>query len=290
MFGYVLPDKPNMFMKDYAVYRAFYCGLCKSIGKKCSETMRFTTNYDITFLNVLYHAIFDKDIEVSEEGCILNPFKKKPIVKNDELTEDVIDINNILAHYKCVDDIIDNKSGTKWAFDKIVLKRHYKRSKVNFKKVDELVAKGYEDLRKLEKANCSSIDRVADSFANIMKNISKELFREKYDENIGSMMYALGKWVYLCDAIDDIDEDKKGKKFNLFLVDYDYIDKKTFLNDKHNDLEFALNNCVATIKNCFDNLKVAKYEGVLTNILWYGIKAKTQDILTRSEKCKKIRI
>lgn len=290
MFGYVLPDKPNMFMKDYAVYRAFYCGLCKSIGNKCSEVMRFTTNYDITFLNVLYHAIYDKEVIIRNEGCVLNPFKKKPIVKDDELTRDVIDVNNILAHYKCVDDIIDNKSCGKWAFDKIVLKKHYKRSKVNFEKIDEIVSKGYEELRKLEQENCSSIDRVSDPFANIMKGISKELFRDKYNDDIGEMMYALGKWVYLCDAIDDIDDDHNGKKFNLFLVNYAYIDKKTFLIERHDELEFALKNCEKIVSECFSKIKLKRYDGVLTNILWYGLKAKTVEILSRSKKCKKIRI
>ena len=53
MFGYVIPDKPNMFMKDYSLYRAYYCGLCKAIGERCGETMRFLTNYDVTFLSLL---------------------------------------------------------------------------------------------------------------------------------------------------------------------------------------------------------------------------------------------
>ena len=290
MFGYVLPDKPNMFMKDYALYRAFYCGLCKSIGKKCSEVMRFTTNYDITFLNVLYHAIFDQDVVIKEETCVLGPFKKKPIVQDDELTQIIIDVNNILGHYKCVDDIKDNKSASKWMFDKMILKKHYKRAKVNLEVIDKLVSNGYEKLRELEKKECKSVDIVADPFANIMKGIAKELFKDKYNDSIGDMMYALGKWVYVVDAIDDIDDDYNGKKFNLFLFDYEYIDKKTFLIEKHDDLEFILKNCYKTIVDNFNNLKVKKYEGVLTNILWYGIKAKTEEILSRSEKCKKIRI
>ena len=81
MFGYVLPDKPNMFMKDYAEYRAFYCGLCKSIGKKCSEVMRFTTNYDITFLNVLYHAIFDY---IWEAPSLMTIFQLQDLLKLDD--------------------------------------------------------------------------------------------------------------------------------------------------------------------------------------------------------------
>ncbi len=290
MFGYVLPDKPNMFMKDYAQYRAFYCGLCKSIGKKCGQVMRFSTNYDVTFLNVLYHSLFDVDVVIKEETCILGPFKKKPIVKDDEYTQVIVDVNNILGHYKCVDDILDNKSAGKWMFDKIILKRHYKKAKVNLEKIDSIVSKGYEKLRELEKENCASIDRVADPFAKIMQGIAKELFKEKYTQEIGDMMYALGKWVYLVDAIDDIKDDYKDKKFNLFLVDYDFIDKKTFLIDKNEQLRYVLWNCYNTISDNFNKIQLSKYEGVLTNILWYGLKAKTEEMLTRSEKCKKTRI
>ena len=32
MFGYVVPDKMNMFMKDFYSYRGFYCGLCVKTG------------------------------------------------------------------------------------------------------------------------------------------------------------------------------------------------------------------------------------------------------------------
>ena len=64
MFGYVVPDKPNMFIKDFTMYRAFYCGLCKTIGKKCSQSMRFFTNYDMTFFAALLHAVRGEQVEI----------------------------------------------------------------------------------------------------------------------------------------------------------------------------------------------------------------------------------
>ena len=70
-----------------------------------------------------YHSLFDKDIELNDEVCILNPVKKKSIVKDDELTKDIIDVNTILMHYKCVDDIIDDKSSSKALVDKVVLRK-----------------------------------------------------------------------------------------------------------------------------------------------------------------------
>ena len=244
----------------------------------------------MTFLNVLYHALNDKDTKISNEVCILNPIRKKSVIVDDELTHDIIDVNNILTHYKCVDDIIDNKSLSKKIVDGVVVKNHYKKSAKNFPRIDEIVSKGYNELRVLEEANMGSVDRVAHPFAKIMQEISKELFKDKYNENIGEMMYALGKWVYIMDAIDDIDEDFKENKFNLFLVSYDYNNRAKFIKDKGAELEFILMNCYNTISENFEKINLKKYEGVLTNILWYGILASTKDMLKRTEKCKKIRI
>lgn len=290
MFGYVIPDKPNMFMKDYTLYRAFYCGICKSLSKHASQLMRFTTNYDITFINILYHAVCDVDVEISNEACILNPFKKRSIVKDDIYTQKILHFNTLLAHYKCLDDILDENSLSKKIIDKTILNKYVKKAKKEMPKVDEIISKGYQELNALEKANCDSLDKVCHPFANLMKQAIKEIFLDKYNDAIGEIIYALGKYVYLMDAIDDIDDDFKNNKFNVFLSNYKYTDKETFLLEKKELLEFNLMNCYNTIIKEFDAIKINKYEGVLTNILWYGILGNIKTILGRTQKCKKIRI
>lgn len=289
MFGYVVPDKPNMFVKDFTMYKAFYCGLCKTIGKNCGQFMRFSTNYDMTFLNVLAHAVFDVDVKISNETCILNPLKKRSIVKIDELSTTVNHLNNILLHFKCVDDIIDNKSLAKKFVDKIVLRRNYKKSRKIFFELDKKIDEEYKALRLLEKENCGKIDFVCDKFANIMVAIGQAIFAEKFDENLKNLLYSIGKWIYIADAIDDIQDDFVQKKYNMFLVGYDFKDKATFLADKQDELKFLLGACQGVINDSFDNIKVSKYEGVLTNIFWYGINNSTEELLRRTEKCKKIR-
>lgn len=286
MFGYVMVDKANMFMKDFYLYKAFYCGLCKSIGKKYGQFMRFTTNYDITFLNVLYHAVENKEIEISNESCVLNPVQKKSIVKGNDLVENIIDINTIMMHYKCIDDVVDSKSSGKKFLDNTIIKRRYIKSSKKYPKVDEIFKKGYEKLRKLEKENSGSYDMVADCFASMLKNTTKELFQDKYTDAIGDLMYSIGKWVYIIDAIDDIDKDYKSKEYNMFLVNYDYKDKETFLKDKHDELDFLIKNVLVTMSDAFDQIKVEKYDGILTNVIWYGIPAQSIDILG-GKKCKK---
>ena len=290
MFGYVVPDKPNMFIKDFTVYKAFYCGLCKSIGKKCGQMMRFTTNYDITFLAVLAHGILDEEATFNNEGCILAPLKKKSVVVDNELLREIVNINTILAHYKLQDNIIDDNSLKAKMLNSMVVKRHYKRAENESENYDKIVSEGYAQLRELESENKSGAEIIAHPFGMIMLNIAKELFGEKYTDSLGEIMYNVGKWIYCVDAIDDIDDDFKEKKYNVFLVDYDYKDRASFLADNQQELEMLLMSCYNKISSAYDNIKLTRYDGVITNILWYGILQRTKEILRSVTKCEKIRI
>lgn len=290
MFGYVIPDKLNMFMKDYYGYRGFYCGLCKSIGRRCGQLMRIGTTYDMTFLNILAHAVLDVELEMKMGTCVLNRIQKKLIGVDDEITRKVVDISTILAHYKCVDDFKDEKSTSKKFADTFVIKRHYKKAKKLYADFDKIVGEKYAELARLESENCSSPDKVAHPFAEIMVEIGELVFGDNYQKSIKNLMYNLGKWVYICDAVDDVDDDFKKKGYNVFLQNYDYKDKATFLQDKQEVLEYVLMSAYNAILDDFDKIQVKKYEGILTNIIWYGMLNNTKELLRRSEKCKKTRI
>ena len=53
MFGYVEPDKPELKIREFEVFRGYYCGVCKSIGKRFGQVPRISLNYDLAFLAVL---------------------------------------------------------------------------------------------------------------------------------------------------------------------------------------------------------------------------------------------
>lgn len=286
MFGYVIPDKPNMFIKDFTLYRAFYCGLCKSIGKRCSQLMRLTTNYDMTFFNVFIHALTGTQIEISNEACILNPVKKKSIAKQNPLMISVTDANTILAHYKAVDDVADDKSAGKKIADSLVIRRHFKKACERNPQMAEIIRNGFTELNRLESERCENEDLIAHQFATVLKELTRLLAKDDYSEAAGNLMYNLGRWVYFADAFDDADEDAKKKEFNVFLTNYEYKDRETFVKDKGADAAFVLNCCLREINDAFDNVKLKSYEGVVTNIVWYGLKEQTDRLLRRTDKCK----
>ncbi len=291
MFGYVIPDKMNMFMKDYYNYKAYYCGLCKRIGKDCGQLMRISTNYDMVFFDMFCHAVMEVSPKYHDEPCILSP-KKKTVVKGDELTDKVVDINTLLMYYKLLDDKLDSKKAdiAKSLARSLVVSGKYKKAKKNFPELDNLFASEYERLRDMEKQGTFSIDMLADPFANMLSQSVKSVLGDKCSSDIENMFYYLGKWVYIIDAVDDVEKDFKNKEFNPFFVGYNYQNQDKFFEDKGKELEFLLMSSYNAIKNAYKNIELKFNEGAITNILWYGILMRTQDVLGRKGNCKKIRI
>ncbi len=291
MFGYVIPDKMNMYMKDYYHYRAHYCGLCKRIGQDCGQFMRLSTNYDLVFLDLLVHDILGLKSEYKNEPCILSP-KKKSIAKGDEVTDRIVDVNTLLMYYKLLDDKLDSRkpNPVKSLARVAVVSSKYKKAKKHLPELDSLFATEYGRLRDYEKANETSIDKLADPFANMLRQSIKQLLGDKSTEAVENLMYFLGKWIYFIDAIDDLDKDNKKKEFNPLLVGYNYEGKDKFFADNFARLEFILMSSYNKMYECFQQIELTINEGPLTNIVWYGILMRSKEILNNKCDCKKARI
>lgn len=280
MFGYITPDKPNMYMKDYAIYKAFYCGICKCTGKMYGQLMRMSTNYDITFISILLHNILEHDIELSNEGCILNPIKKKSIVCSNDLLKQVVWLNTLLANFKLTDDIQDDKSILKW-FMRLALKRKVKKAKENMPEIYQLIQESRALQDQVEKENTISIDKAAHPFGNMLRDIFKIMCKDKYTNDVGDMMYHLGRFVYMADALDDFDKDKAKKKYNPLVLAYkDIKDRADLLCQKYNDIDFMLNSTYNRVKFHYQVMDFKLCEGVVTNVLWYGMSSTINRILS----------
>ena len=74
MFGYVTICKEKLSEDGFKTFRAYYCGLCKAIGKRCSHAARMGLSYDITFLAIVLSAACESDEEIKNKRCFLHPF------------------------------------------------------------------------------------------------------------------------------------------------------------------------------------------------------------------------
>ena len=239
MFGYVTPVKEKLRSQDFVLYRAFYCGICVCL-KDYGSLPRFTTSYDITFLSVLVHDILTQDVEFLEGKCVGNPFHKKLMVKSNPLLERVCAANIIMSWYKLCDDVVD-EGGAKRRLVRATLRKAYERARKLLPKADEIFASGYKRLRAMEKMGETSIDKVSDCFATMLRDLCLEVVEHNADENFQGLCYNVGKFVYLVDALDDIDEDAKKGNYNPFLRAFGgYANRQQFYKDNQKDIIFFL--------------------------------------------------
>lgn len=289
MFGYVTPDKPYLYIKDYALYKSVYCGLCKSIKDNYGNIPRFSTNYDSVFLSILLHNYLNKDYTIERQNCILHPLRKRSVATG-ELSKKVVSLNILLAYQKFTDDIIDGEGLFKRFLRYVILRRAYRRARQFMPRADEIITEQYALLRSLEQQNERSIDRVSDCFASMMERLCKELLGEHSCEDIERLFYNVGKWIYLIDALDDLDKDKKAKRYNPFIAAYGMPGSaEEFKRERQSDLSFMFNCIYAAIEQSFYSLKFNFNTDILSNILLSGIKSRTNMIMENS-RCTKIRI
>lgn len=283
MFGYIKTDMPNMYVKDTVLYQAMYCGLCKGIGKSCGQRARLALNYDLTFLSVLLHNLMDIDVKVEKQRCVIHTIKKRPIAVVDELTERIACLNVILARYKLNDDVIDNGKGK---FKRAFFKSAYKKASKREPEMDVIVKSNYDKLLELEKAQCDSMDVVAHPFGNMMQELVQILLKDKYSEPAGELAYYLGKWIYLIDALDDFDKDKKKKNYNVFINAYKDAQNKEQLICKYKQDLITLFACVLNRVYELTGMLEYKFNHDLTdNVLLKGLTVQTKRIM-ENEKCK----
>ena len=283
MFGYVKTDFPNMYMKDVVLYKAMYCGLCKGIGKCCGNKGRLVLNYDLTFLSLFAHNLLNLDVKIEKQTCIIHHIRKRPVAVPDALTERIGALNVILAYYKLNDDVIDNKKGF---IKRSFFKSSYKKAVKKEPKFDAIVKARYDELRKYENANCDSIDIAADPFGLMMQDIICELIGAECSENVKKIAYELGKWIYLIDALDDFDKDKKKKNFNVFVnANPSICDKQTLLNTKGNEIVYIFGTILNEIATLEKGLDYKFNHDLISNILSLGLKGQTK-VVMENKKCK----
>lgn len=282
MFGYIKPDNPYLYLKDDRLYKSLYCGVCKAIGGTCGQMARMSLTYDIAFLSATAHNIIGQDVEIKNSHCIIHPIRKRPIAKPDELTNKLAAVNVILAYYKLKDDITDEGKGN---FKSFFLKGGYKKAKRLLPEVDKIVDKYIKQQIELEKNKCTMLDAVCDPSAKMLAEISDVIFADKKTEYTYKLFYAVGKWVYLIDALDDYGKDIKKKSYNLLKLVYNAENAKNLIKSNGENLAFVFNDVFTTIQECVANIKFYFNSDLVKNILLRGITATTNEVVKRIEKC-----
>ncbi len=277
MFGYVRADTPYLYIKDDQLYRAMYCGVCKGISAVCGNAARMGLSYDVTFLSVLLHNIAGVDVKITKQHCLTHCIRSRQMAEIDELTKQLGALNTVLAYYKYTDDIQD---GDKGRGKRLWFKKGFKRAKKAYPEIEKIVRERLAEQEQAEKANVDSADRAADATARMMSELSVYLLGEKSTPYTERLFYALGKWIYLIDALDDYDEDKKKGRYNPFLLAYGAESKQALLAGKYGEeTRFIFEQLFLDIREALSEIPFAFNTDLSDNILLRGLPATTKRVM-----------
>lgn len=286
MFGYVIPDKNNMYIKDFNVFQAYYCGLCKALSHSGSQLSRLCTNYDTTFYNALLHSLTDTEVKIERKLCLING-KKKPVIVTDDLTRKVADLSVLLVYYNALDDVHDGKKSRAAVVG--VLAARKRAAARRLKEADALMKESFRKLDILEKRNSAQLDLVADCFASLMRDVTRTLIPT--DEHIDTFMYNLGRLVYFFDAADDVEKDAKKGRYNPLIAAYGKCDTKAeFLEKNAQELDFLLRSTYNKLVGAYNHMHIVVSEGMLSNTVYLGLNMQMERLLKGDDKCQVTRL
>lgn len=277
MFGYVNVTK-SLEEGQRGLWQTFMCGLCFSTKKLFGNVPRMFISNDVNFFNVLFHSLENVDVQVEQSRCFSHPIKKRSVLKPTSLTDKIAVGNVILTYLNVYDDVVDG-GGTKKKAALALYKKSYRKAQQQWAELDQVICQRYEQLRKLEKSNCDSLDVVAHSFASLSQDFCK-LVLERSDEFAETLCYNVGKWIYLIDALDDAEKDLKRKNYNPFVCCYKATSVADLCTHKE-EISFLMYAVLNRIAQSFNDLNLTKYTCVLTDVLFRSIRDKTTDVLKK---------
>ncbi len=284
MFGYVKINKPELKIKEYELYRGLYCSLCKSMGKNFGLLSRLTLSYDITFL-VLTRLSFTLSVPEFKSGrCPFNPSKRCNYCLNaDEELKYAASVAMMLFYFK-VKDNIDDSSFFKRLLCYLILPYaffKYKKAKKLYPEIASEIFKSMNRQRLNELKRTSSSDLAAHESAHSLGKILS--FGLKDDEgNIYRFGYGVGKFVYLCDAVEDIESDIKNKSYNPFVVKYKLKSKPD--EEVKAEIESTVNLSAAIVSEAYNKIENKTMQSLIENIIYEGMENTMNKVLKGKEK------
>ncbi len=269
MFGYIQVDKDELKVRDYNLFKSYYCGVCQTLKKEFGFPARYFLSYDVTFLAVLLSALQEEMPKVCPQRCLANPMIRRPVAQKNPVLSYAAAVNVLLVWFKLKDDWADNHSLKSLLIMPGMLTKKNKSRKA-YPALYEKIGNALSELSQSEKQGCDQPDQVAASFGKLMEDIfDTTLIKPKEQRRIlAHMGFLLGRIIYLLDAWADREDDRKKKAYNPFLLS----------QIPEEDVRLSMDYTLSELANSFALLDIKHNKEILENIIYLGLKRKADAV------------
>lgn len=256
MFGYVMANSGSLSESEKKRYKLAYCGLCHALGQRHGTFSRLTLTYDLTFLAIFLTALYDEDVKSDTGSCLPHPLKKHSYFSTPAL-DYAADMNIALSYYNLLDDWQDDHNHMARLEAKLLAK-HCRQVESAYPRQCAAIRESLKGLAEMEQQNELNPDLPAACFGRLMAEIFVRR-EDKYAPALRRFGFALGKFIYLLDAMLDLKKDIKQEKYNP-LVTYPTTGFREILC-------LLMADCTAA----FAEFPHLQKDELLTNILYSGV-------------------
>ena len=259
----------------------------------------------MTFLAILLTGLYEPETRRGSTKCAAHPFERHE-TRNNIYTEYAADMNIALTYHKCRDNWSDDHSHTQHMLSKMLragygtLKEKYPRQISAMERelslLSDLERRQGKNLWADELNKCEDCwkkrakdhlltapkegDADIDSAANCFGRLTAEVFVYREDEwrdTLWEMGFYLGKFIYLMDAYDDLEKDRKKGSYNPLLAISGRCDFEAFCRQV----------LVMTMADCsrkFEMLPLIEEVSILRNIIYSGVWTKYEILRAKREE------
>ncbi|WP_367925452.1 DUF5685 family protein [uncultured Ruthenibacterium sp.] len=265
MFGYIMPFKAELKVREWNLYRSYYCGLCKELKREYGLFARFLLNYDMVLLAMTADDLACAQPPVCGERCIAGPFTKRPVCGSSAGLRLAADSLILTSYYKIVDDVNDEHFAKKLRarFLLLFFKGMKKKAAARMPQADKLFAEQTLAQQSLERRNSTSLDEASDPTAQM----TGELFSYcgAQTEILRRLGMFIGKILYYLDAAEDYEKDFQSGAYNVFLQNHLSKDETV------EQTQMLCRMCAGEVALCYNLLNLSVYKPILDNILFLGL-------------------
>lgn len=299
MYGYVRAAEGELKMREYELYRAFYCGLCREMGRLTGTTSRLSLSYDGAFFAIVRTAVLGESYTVSKIRCALHPAKRRAAVGDSKALDYTACAFAALACAKLDDTKADERGAARLAAGAAlpVASGWQKKAARRYEGVDRIISDGIAALTELERARSASLDDTSGAFGAMMGELAAYGVEGSEGRILRSVGDLVGRFVYVCDACDDAAEDVKRQRYNPLIEIYgtDLCEKRRVLGldrktkerevlrgeiaDQIKPAAMMLLSRLGAAADLIDFGRTPALEGILTNVAKIGMAGQLRRVL-----------
>lgn len=277
VFGYIVPLKSELKVREFEVYNAYYCAICHAVKRRYGELPRLLLSYDAVLIAMLSAALSGgrEALSFSAFRCFNNPVKTRDEAAASAAIDYAADTMVLLGWYGLKDGKEDRDRGSVFknaltSTGETALRRAGVMAADRLGDKARVIRECFEEQQRLEAAKEASIDRAADPTGRLMAEILGFDDMPGLSKELRELGYHLGRYIYIIDAADDLEKDRKTGAYNTLLL----------RPETRETLKTTLVLDLARAGELLGAMPLKYHRAILDNIIYLGLRAKVDEVLT----------